>query len=189
MALRVAGIRYDLIEISLRDKPPHMIRVSPKGTVPVLCLRDGEVIDESLDIMHWALSQHDPGQWLKGLDNKTACHLLTQTDGPFKQALDQYKYASRSPDTDPIMARDRAMQTLIEPLNLALGAQPFIGGQQPVLQDIAIFPFVRQFAGVDPSWFERQAPESVRRWLGVWVESELFKTIMQKQPPNQSGAG
>lgn len=180
MGLRVAQIKYELIEINLRDKPEHMLRVSPKGTVPVFCLSDHEVIDESLDILHWALCQHDPNHWLSGLKHETACWLLTQNDGPFKQALDQYKYASRFPDIDPFVARDAAMQTLILPLAELLEDRPYIGGAEPVLQDIAIFPFVRQFAGVQPDWFGKHVPEPVQQWLTHWVESDLFKAIMRK---------
>lgn len=180
MGLRVAQIRYELIEINLRDKPEHMLRVSPKGTVPVFCLSDHEVIDESLDILRWALFQHDPNHWLSGLTNETACWLLTQNDGPFKQALDQYKYASRFPDVDPAVARDAATQALIMPLAKLLTDQPYIGGDSPVLQDIAIFPFVRQFAGVQPDWFGEHVPKPVQQWLTHWLESDLFKAIMQK---------
>lgn len=180
MALKVSGIDCQIVDIHLRNKPDHMLRVSPKGTVPVLCLSTGEVIDESLDIMLWALRKNDPDRWLDGLDNEAAQYLLSQTDGPFKQALDQYKYASRFPDADPAVARKRAMDSLIEPLGEVLGGQRFIGGDAPVLQDVAIFPFVRQFAGVEPAWFESNVAVSVRDWLLGWVSSALFVAIMQK---------
>ena len=192
MTLKVAQIEHTIVDIDLRNKPSHMLRVSPKGTVPVLCLSDTEIIDESLDIMQWALSRHDPQQWLRGLHDGQACELLGQTDGAFKQALDRYKYASRFPDADPVASRGRALDALIRPLSERLATQPFIGGQSPVLQDVAIFPFVRQFAGVDPQWFESQAPLAVQHWLKGWVESDLFKAIMQKpskppQPPKNQG--
>lgn len=180
MALRVAGIHCKIIDIHLRDKPEHMLRVSPKGTVPVLCLSTDEVIDESLDIMRWALHKNDPQQWLDGLHDAKAQYLLLQTDGPFKQALDQYKYASRFPDADPAQSRLVATDALINPLADVLSSQGFIGGNTPVLQDVAIFPFVRQFAGVEPEWFKAHAPDTVRKWLAHWVESELFTAIMQK---------
>ncbi|UOD50917.1 glutathione S-transferase [Orrella daihaiensis] len=180
MALKVAGIHCKIIDIHLRDKPEHMLRVSPKGTVPVLCLSTDEVIDESLDIMHWALQQNDPQRWFDGLSDEQAQYLLSQTDGPFKQALDQYKYASRFPEKDPVSARESAMQALIDPLSAVLAQQHFIGGEKPVLQDIAIFPFVRQFAGVEPDWFSAHSPEAVRNWLTHWVQSDLFTAIMQK---------
>ncbi len=180
MALSIAGIHYRTVEIQLRDKPSHMMGVSSKGTVPVLCLSEVEVIDESLHIMHWALQQNDPLQWLDGLANDTANQLLEQTDGPFKKALDQYKYASRFPDIDPTQSREQAVNALIQPLGDLLDGQDYIGGSRPVFQDVAIFPFVRQFAGVQPAWFDEHAPPSVRHWLQHWVSSELFVRIMQK---------
>ena len=181
MALRVAQIHCKIVDIHLRDKPEHMLRVSPKGTVPVLCLSTGEVIDESLDIMRWALQKNDPQRWLHGLTNEHARHLLCQTDGPFKQALDRYKYASRFPEADPAYWRQIATEALIDPLADILAGQLYIGGQAPILQDVAIFPFVRQFAGVEPDWFTASAPAVVRRWLARWVESDLFMAIMQKK--------
>jgi glutathione S-transferase len=183
MALSVAGIHYKRVEIHLRDKPSHMMRVSPKGTVPVLCLSELEVIDESLQIMHWALQKNDPLQWLDGLTNDTANQLLEQTDGPFKKALDHYKYASRFPDIDPTQSREQALGALIQPLGELLDRQDYMGGHRPVFQDVAIFPFVRQFAGVQPLWFDEHAPPSVRHWLQRWVSSELFAQIMQKPSP------
>jgi len=179
MALTVAGLTFRTSEIDLRDKPAHLLGVSPKGTVPVLCLSEVMVIDESLDIMYWALAQNDPQKWLDGLSNGQAQRLLEQTDGVFKKALDQYKYASRFPDQDPVQSRWLALEALINPLALVLNKQPFIGGDKPVLQDVAIFPFVRQFAGVEPSWFNANAPAPVRHWLTNWVSSDLFATIMQ----------
>lgn len=180
MALRVAGLHCNIIDIHLRDKPAHMLRVSPKGTVPVLCLSPDEVIDESLEIMLWALQKNDPQRWLSGLAIENAQYLLSQSDGPFKQALDRYKYASRFPQFDPLQSRQLAIDVLIEPLASTLRQQIFIGGQTPVLQDVAVFPFVRQFAGVEPKWFQANAPEPVRRWLQYWVNSDLFEAIMQK---------
>lgn len=182
MALKVAGIEHRTVEINLRDKPPHMVRVSPKATVPVLCVDEDLVIDESLDIMRWALAQSDPLGWLTGADSPVAQQLLAQNDGPFKRALDQYKYASRFPGTDPQVARTQALQALIEPLARALDTQPYIGGEAAILQDVAIFPFVRQFASVEPAWFAESVPPCVRQWLAAWLESPLFAAIMQKPP-------
>lgn len=182
MALHQAGVTIQTIDISLRDKPEQLLAISPKGTVPVLQLTDGVVLEESLDIMRWALSQSDPAGWLRGLGMPNAQWLLQQNDGVFKSALDRYKYASRFPDADPLASRHEAMRVLIEPLAQTLEQNRFIGGSQPVLQDIAIFPFVRQFAGVDSDWFNAEVPVSVARWLSHWVGSDLFLTIMKKQP-------
>jgi glutathione S-transferase len=180
MALHEACIEHKIVEISLRDKPAQMLAISPKATVPVLCLPNAEVIDESLDIMLWALHQVDPNNWLAGLQQPEACYLLAQNDGPFKQALDRYKYGSRFPEHDPVCARNDAMDVLIEPLAQLLDQGRFIGGDAPVIQDIAIFPFVRQFAGVDRAWFDAHVPACVRDWLQRWVESALFEHIMRK---------
>jgi glutathione S-transferase len=180
MALYAAGIDFDIEEISLRDKPAQMLEVSPKGTVPVLCLPEGKVLEESLDIMHWALNVHDPHQWLEGLKNPVAQDLLARNDGDFKKALDAYKYSSRFPEMSASQMRDQAVALLINPLAEALRSGPFIGGAKPVLQDVAIFPFVRQFSGVDSNWFSEYAPASVRSWLTHWLESALFSQVMQK---------
>lgn len=183
MALHVAGIEHQRVDlVSLRDKPARMLEASPKGTVPVLCLPDGSVIDESLDIMHWALAQADPEGWLSGSEDPEALDLLRRNDGAFKKALDRYKYASRFPEVDPVQARADAMAALIDPLSACLNKGTFIGGQQPTLQDVAIFPFVRQFAGVAPDWFACCAPANVVVWLSVWTESSLFAAIMSKHP-------
>jgi glutathione S-transferase len=181
MALRVAQIQCQIVEIDLRNKPAHLVRVSPKATVPVLCVNEAEVIDESLDIMRWALEQHDPFDWLSGCEAPAAQQLLAQNDSVFKKALDQYKYSSRFAQIDPREPRAQAVAALIEPLATILQTQPYIGGRKPVLQDVAIFPFVRQFANVEPAWFESTAPAGVRTWLEHWLESDLFAAIMQKQ--------
>lgn len=186
MALRAAGIECNTVEIDLRNKPEHLLSVSPKATVPVLCVNDQLVIDESLEIMIWALRQNDPDNWLDGLANPVAQRMLTQNDGPFKLALDQYKYASRFPALDYRQSRKKAMEELIDPLACILQAQPFIGGQSPVFQDIAIFPFVRQFAGVEPGWFEESVPASVKRWLEHWLASDIFRSIMRKPAVSQA---
>jgi glutathione S-transferase len=153
--------------------------------VPVLCLSEFEVIEESLEIMRWALVQSDPNDWLRGTHQQTAQDLLQRNDGPFKQALDRYKYGSRFPAINPTDSRGQALEALIEPLAAALAHQPFIGGQSPILHDVAVFPFVRQFAAVQPDWFDENAPQPVRRWLSHWLDSELFASIMQKLPPER----
>jgi len=127
MALYAAGIDFDIEEISLRDKPAHMLEVSPKGTVPVLCLPEGNVLEESLDIMRWALNANDPQQWLDGLKDPVAQDLLARNDGDFKKALDAYKYASRFPEISASQMRDQAMAILINPLAEILRSGLFIG--------------------------------------------------------------
>lgn len=183
MALRVAQVTVSTVEIDLRDKPAALVAASPKATVPVLCLRDGTVIDESLDIVRWALAIRDPDDWARGWEDSVAMDLLARTDGDFKQWLDRYKYATRFSVSEPTAARAAAFEVLIEPLSLQLQNKPFIGDETPMVQDVLIFPFVRQFAGVDPAWFKSNASQSVQNWLAFWVDSTLFKQIMLKSEP------
>jgi glutathione S-transferase len=181
MALQVAQVKVNTVEIDLRDKPAAMLAASPKATVPVLCLSDGTVIDESLDIVRWALTIHDPDDWARGWGDAVAMDLLARTDGDFKRWLDRYKYATRFPEHDAVSARGAAFEGLIEPMTLRLQNKPFIGGETPMVQDVLIFPFVRQFAGVDPAWFKDNAGAHVQRWLAFWVDSVLFTQIMLKK--------
>lgn len=172
MALIASGLAYDHREILLRDKPAAMLASSPKGTVPVLVLADGRVIDESLDIMRWALEQSDPEGWLKNAD----VALVADYDGAFKHHLDRYKYAGRYAE-EPLVHRAAAADMLWK-LDAQLGAGDFLGGARWSFADVAVFPFVRQFDGVDPAWFQLKAPLNVRRWLLVMVSSKLFARAM-----------
>ncbi len=183
MALRVAQVTVSTVEIDLRDKPADLVAASPKATVPVLCLGDGKILDESLDIVRWALAIRDPDDWARGWEDSAAMDLLARTDGDFKRWLDRYKYATRFPEDDAASARAAAFEVLIKPLSLLLQNKPFIGGETPMVQDVLIFPFVRQFAGVDPFWFKSKASQSVQHWLAFWVDSPLFKQIMLKSEP------
>lgn len=182
MAVAVSGVQVELREIVLRDKPPEMLEASPKGTVPVLLLPEGEVIEESLDIMRWALAQSDPEGWL--------CHecqdLITTNDGPFKQALDRYKYPHRYDLADGITHRDVAVAHLTH-LNDLLAAAPYLGGAQPAFTDIALFPFVRQFAATDTDWFAAQHMPALQAWLSSLVNSDLFGKIMTRYAPWKAG--
>ena len=180
MALRVAGISIELREISLRDKPPEMLALSPKGTVPVLHCSDGKVIDESLDIMRWALVQHDPEGWMNRASEPEQRDLIKQNDTVFKHWLDRYKYAERYPEYDATHYRDQALKTQIDNLESLLSQHLYLGGGAAALSDVAIFPFVRQFAAVDQAWFEASRYTETRRWLNAWIDSELFRQIMQK---------
>lgn len=182
MALRYAGIAVDIREISLKDKPQDMLTASPKGTVPVLVLNDGTVIEESLEIMRWALAQNDPDDWqMQG--NSAAQQLITelvaQNDGRFKRALDRYKYAVRFPEHPPEFYRAEGELFLGE-LELRLEHHAYLLGDRPCLADIAIFPFIRQFAGVDDSWFQAARYSCLRAWLHGLVNGDLFLGIMQK---------
>jgi glutathione S-transferase len=178
LAIAAAGVTVREHEVALREKPAAMLAISPKGTVPVLQLADGRVLEESLDIMRWALAINDPDHWLRGDDPET--HLLIETnDGAFKQALDRYKYANRFPEQPASAYRDAA-GTFLHTLNARLPTQGFLCGDRATLADAAIFPFVRQFAAVDRGWFEASEFRQLAAWLQRWESSPLFARVMQK---------
>jgi glutathione S-transferase len=181
LALDVSGQVWELREVSLRNKPPEMLRLSAKGTVPVLVLPDGSVIDESLDIMLWALSRNDPEHWLRpesdSLDGMRG--LIDRFDSHFKQHLDRYKYPSRFADADPLVDRAEASRDLAL-LEDRLTRATYLAGGHVSLADMAIVPFVRQFANVDSDWFDSQSSRALQRWLRTLVESARFERIMQR---------
>ena len=180
MALSVSAQAVEHREILLRDKPAAMLAASPKGTVPVLILPNGHVIDESLDIMRWALDQSDPQSWLRAEqgDLNDMLALIAQCDGPFKHALDAYKYARTPAEQQP--ARAAALDFVMQ-LEDRLKTSAFLFGEQIALADAAIMPFVRQFAAVEPAWFATQPWPGVQRWLARMADSTLFENIMQKR--------
>jgi len=180
MALWCAGVQVDLVEISLRDKPAAMLAVSPKGTVPVLHCAEGLVLEESLAIMRWALGQHDPQGWLLQADQPDQLRLVQCNDSDFKHWLDRYKYAERYPEFGAEHYREQALACLIVELERRLTAASYLGGKTPCLSDVAIFPFVRQFAAVDAAWFAQDLWPATRAWLEGWLQSALFKTVMDK---------
>lgn len=182
MAVAISGVETELREVVLREKPAEMIAVSPKATVPVVVLHDGRVIDESLDVMHWALGRNDPENWLNHVDEA----LISANDGPFKQALDRYKYPHRYDLEDGVLYRDQAMDHLSS-LNEKLYNQPFLAGDLRGFTDIALFPFVRQFASTDKAWFDDQPIPALQNWLQRLVDSELFETVMQRYPQWHAG--
>lgn len=181
LALYVSHQVCQLREIVLRDKPAHMLEQSSKGTVPVLILNDGTVLDESLDIMLWALGRHDPYGWLTPASGTLADmeELIAENDGPFKQHLDRYKYPNRYENVDPIEQRTGGLRFL-EGLNARLEAQEYLFGRTPSLADMAIFPFVRQFANTDRDWFDGLDLKPLQTWLAGHLEMDLFKAIMVK---------
>lgn len=172
LALAISGRRYELREVNLRTKPTAMLAVSPKGTVPVLVLPDGEVIDESLEIMRWALTGCDPEAWL---DREDAA-LISANDGSFKRDLDRYKYPDRH-STDPLTHRMNGL-TFLRELEARLSLAGQLGGFVRGLTDAAIMPFVRQFVAVDAEWFNNQELPHLRTWLQGHLKSELFNSIM-----------
>ena len=180
MALKYADIEVEIREISLRDKPKHMSAVSSKATVPVLVLPDDKVIDESIDVMYWALSQYDIDGWLD-VDQQLVKSLIAENDTSFKAALDAYKYAERHPKKTQSEHRVDGEVFLIK-LEALLQTNAGLLGALPTLADIAIFPFIRQFKGVDSMWFEAAPYPKLNAWLTKLIASDLFASIMQKHP-------
>ena len=175
LALHVSAVSIEHREIILRNKPAHMLEISPKGTVPVLLLQDGSVLEESLDVMRWALEQNDPEGWLKGTDSA----LIAQNDGPFKHHLDRYKYAARYEGADPMEHRAAAFE-ILQKLDQQLAAQPFLSGPKFGHSDAAIAPFIRQFANTDRTWFDAEDLPHLQQWLACFLQSERFQAIMTK---------
>ncbi|OYX49477.1 MAG: glutathione S-transferase [Sphingomonas sp. 32-66-10] len=182
LALAVSGIAVEHREVKLRDKPPEMLAASPKGTVPVLVMPDGRVIDESIDIMRWALARNDPEDWLAGDD----AALIATNDGPFKHHLDRYKYPERFAADD--VDHRAAGLAILDGLEARLGERAFLSGERFGLADAAILPFVRQFAAVDRAWFAAQDLARVQRWLEAFVGSALFERVMVAREVWRGGA-
>jgi len=177
MAIAYSGIPVELREVVLKDKPAELLQASPKATVPVLILPNGTVLDESRDIMHWALNQHDPNRWLKYPNNA----LIHTNDESFKSSLDCYKYAERFPEQDQKYYRSQA-EVFLQTLESRLEQQAFLTDDDISITDIAIFPFIRQFAHVDLTWFEAAPYPQLQRWLQYHLQSKLFLSVMQKYP-------
>jgi glutathione S-transferase len=181
MALAYAGIPVEIREISLKEKPPSMVAISPKATVPVMQYGN-LVLEQSLDIMRWALSQHDPDGWLTDENNIAVNTLIEVNDGSFKKILDQYKYPSRFPEVNPVDLLTSALNQHLRPLNNQLKKTEFLLGAKLSMADVAIFPFIRQFHMVDETLFSLYQLEDLKKWLNDCIESDLFLSIMQKHP-------
>jgi len=183
MALWVSRTPVVLREVVLADKPPDLLAASAKGTVPVLVLPDGRVIDESYDIMKWALTRCDPEGWL-GVDLTAADALIDRNDNEFKPNLDRYKYPQLFPEqsdrqSDSESGRDAGLAYL-HTLDSLCAGRPFLFGDRISIVDVAVAPFVRQFAQVDAEWFESSAGQSISAWLAGFTASTLFQSVMRK---------
>jgi len=181
MALAYAGIAVEIREISLREKPASLLAISPKGTVPVF-QGDGLVIEQSYDIMKWALRQSDTDQWLSAETESVIDEWVEKNDGPFKKLLDQYKYPDRYPDISLEETLTQATTSFLDPINEQLKKSAYLLGPKMSLADIAIFPFVRQFSMVNPEWIDQSDLNFLKQWLNAHLESPLFLSVMQKYP-------
>ncbi len=179
LAIAVSGVRVNSQEVALRDKPAEMLAISPKATVPVLHFADGRVIDESLDIMRWALELNDPEEWLQTVDDQATKLLIAQNDTSFKRDLDRYKYPNRFPEAQASDYR-MACEAFISLLNARLTASAFLMGDKFSFADAAILPFIRQFAHVDKDWFYQSSYGQVIQWLDTCLGSPIFNDVMRK---------
>jgi glutathione S-transferase len=181
MALRYSGVPVNIVEVSLKAKPAEMLALSSKGTVPVLSA-DGRVIDESLAIMQWALAQNDPQDWLLKDDPAGQAHiadLIESNDQTFKVHLNRYKYAERYPE-QPMEFYRAEGEVFLRQLEELLEGRDYLQAAHPSLADIALMPFVRQFAHVDREWFAQTPYVRLQDWLQRFLESDLFTGVMQK---------
>ncbi|MDX1359626.1 MAG: glutathione S-transferase [Clostridia bacterium] len=179
MAIAVSGQQVEHREVDLKHKPTELVQISPKATVPVLQLNNGKILEESLDIMHWALTINDPQNWLMTTNEQLTKELIENNDNEFKQYLDRYKYADRFPENPLAFHRDQASHFPAR-LNTILHNTTFLVSDQPSLVDVAIFPFIRQFAFVDKHWFDSMPWGKLHNWLDYFLNSQLFESVMKK---------
>ena len=179
MSLLESGVEVELREVILRDRPEHMMEISPKGTVPVLLLPDGTVIEESLDIMLWSLDE----SWLAG-DWK---ELIDVNDGDFKHHLDRYKYNNRYENVLSSEEHREHALSILKTYDERLTNQAYLCGDSISLADLALSPFVRQFANTDRGWFDQLPLLHLHNWLIGILEGDLFKSCMVKHKQWQNG--
>jgi len=185
MAIARSGVSCDMREINPKSMPQAMMDLSPKGSVPVVLLPEGKVLDESIDIMRWALGRNDPEGWLNHPEDEV--HKLIQiNDEQFVQAVLQYKYPERYEDISVEKARDTGFEFLKD-LEVRIAAKGFVIGETASLADIAIFPFLRKFALVDWMWFDDCGLIRLKIWLNYFMDSELFSVVMENYSPWQPG--
>ena len=179
MAIHISGQGCELREVLLRDKPPSMLEYSAKGTVPVLILQDGKVIDESLDVIDWALNLNDPDDWQRSKDKEKTKELIKINDGEFKYHLDRYKYSKRYDNEDPEFHRKKCLK-FIESINNELNNSEYIFDDNISYADIVLLPFIRQFRIADIEWFDSLPYDNLKKWLSSFLNSSLLNSIMKK---------
>ena len=179
MAIHISDQRCELREVLLRDKPPSMLQYSAKGTVPVLILQDNKVIDESLDVIDWALNLNDPDDWQRSKDKEKTKELIKINDGEFKYHLDRYKYSKRYDNEDPEFHRKKCLK-FIESINNELNNSKYIFDDNISYTDIVLLPFIRQFRIADIEWFDSLPYDNLKKWLSSFLNSSLLNSIMKK---------
>ncbi len=179
MAIHISGQKCQLREVLLRDKPPSMLEYSAKGTVPVLILQDDKVIDESLDVIDWALNLNDPDNWQRSKDTEKTKELIKINDGEFKYHLDRYKYSKRYDNEDPEFHRKRCLK-FIESINNELNNSEYIFDDNISYADIVLLPFIRQYRIADIEWFDSLPYNNLKKWLSSFLDSYLLNSIMKK---------
>lgn len=184
LGLLFAGLQVELRELTLKNKPPQMLAISPKGTVPVLQLLDGTVIEESREIMTWALEQQDAQGLLAAQTLPQANALIDKNDNEFKYWLDRYKYADRHLDMSQAEYRQQG-EAFLQMLEELLIKNPYLLGESITIADIGIMPFVRQFAHVNRKVFYDLPYPNLQRWLQDWLNHPLFLQAMTKFAPWQ----
>ena len=179
MAIHISNQKCEIREVLLRDKPPSMLEYSSKGTVPVLVLQSGEVIDESLDVIDWALNLNDPNNWLRSKENEETKKLIEINDGEFKHHLDRYKYSKRYDNEDPEFHKKKCLK-FIESVNNELSNSKYIFDDNISYADIVLLPFMRQFRIADMEWFDSLPYDNLKKWLSSFLNSPLLNSIMKK---------
>lgn len=188
LAILTSGINVEIREVTLNDKPPALLRISSKATVPVLITADERIIDESIDIMNWALNQSDPEKWLPSdtKEEQLTSELTYVNDQTFKYFLDRYKYSDRYPENSELYYRQQAELTLIN-LEYNLTQNIYLVSNRLTMVDVALLPFIRQFAFVNKAWFDVAPYPKIQAWLEKFITSELFNSSMVKLAPWQQG--
>ena len=188
LAILTSGINVEIREVTLNDKPPALLRISSKATVPVLITADERIIDESIDIMNWALNQSDPEKWLPSdtKEEQLTSELTYVNDQTFKHFLDRYKYSDRYPENSELYYRQQAELTLIN-LEYNLTQNIYLVSNRLTVADVALLPFIRQFAFVNKAWFDVAPYPKIQAWLEKFITSELFNSSMVKLAPWQQG--
>ena len=179
IAIHISQQKCEIREVLLKDKPPSMLEYSAKGTVPVLVLQSGKVIDESLDVIDWALNLNDPYNWKRSKDSGKTKELIKINDGDFKFHLDRYKYSKRYENEDPKFHREKCL-TFIKMINEELKDSKYIYDNEISYIDISLLPFIRQFRIADNDWFDELPYENVKSWLSNFIDSKLLKSVMPK---------